>query len=58
MLVPKSKWAGVMISDSISEQDGFLHYSDSKFAAGRVKVPTLKQYTSASIEYGENKDGY
>lgn len=58
MLVPKSKGPGIMIPDFISEQDGFLQLSDSEFAAGRVKVPRLKQYARASIEYGENKDGY
>ena len=58
MFVLKSKGAGIMISDCISEQDEFLHLSDSEFAAGRVKVPRLKQYARASVEYGENKDGY
>ena len=58
MLVPKSKGAGIMISDFLSEQDGFLQLSDSEFSAGRVKFPSLKRYVRASIEYGENKDGH
>ena len=58
MLVPKSKGAGIMISDFISEQDGYLSLTDEEFAAGRVKFPHLKQYARASIEYGENRNGY
>ena len=58
MLVPKSKGAGIMISDFISEQDGYLKLSDEEFAAGREKFPQLKQYARKSIEYGENRDGY
>ena len=34
-----------MVSDFISEQDGYLKFSDQEFAR-------------ACIEYGENKDGY
>ena len=58
MLVPKSKGAGIMISDFISEQDGYLSLTDEEFAAGRAKFPHLKQYARASIEYGENRNGY
>ena len=58
MLVPKSKGAGIMVSDFISEQDGYLKLSDQEFAIGRTIFPGLKQYARARIEYGENKDGY
>ena len=32
MLVPKSRGAGIMVSDFISEQDGYLKLSDQEFA--------------------------
>ena len=58
MLVPKSRGAGIMVSDFISEQDGYLKLSDQEFAIGRTIFPGLKQYARAYIEYGENRDGY
>ena len=58
MLVPKSKGAGIIVSDFICEQDGYLKLSDQEFAIGRTVFPRLKQYARASIEYGENRDGY
>ena len=44
MLVPKSRGAGIMVSDFISEQDGYLKLSDEEFAIGRTIFPGLKQY--------------
>ena len=58
MLVPKSRGAGIMISDFISEEDGYLCLTDEEFAAGCKKYPRLKQFARGSIEYGENRDGY
>ena len=47
-----------MISDFISEEDGYLCLTDEEFAAGCKKYPRLKQFARGSIEYGENRDGY
>ena len=47
-----------MVSDFISEQDGYLCLDENKFAEGLKKLPKLKQFGRATIEYGENKDGY
>jgi hypothetical protein len=58
MLVPKSRGAGITVSDFISEQDGYLKLSDEEFAIGRTIFPGLKQYARACIEYSKNKDGY
>ena len=58
MLVPKSRGAGIMVSDFISEEDGYLCLTDEEFAAGREKFPQLTQFARRSIEYGENRDGY
>ena len=54
MLVPKSKGAGIMVSDFVSEQDGYLKLSDQELAIGRTIFPGLKQYARAYKEYGEN----
>ena len=58
MLVPKSRGAGIMVSDFICEQDGYLYLTEEEYAAGLERFPNLKCYARASIEYGENKDGY
>ena len=51
-----------MVSDFISEQDGYLKLSDEEFAIGCTIFPGLKQYACSSIQaciqYGENEDGY
>ena len=49
MLVPKSRGAGIMISDFISEEDGYLCLTDEEFAVGREKYPQLKQFARRSI---------
>lgn len=58
MLVPKSRGAGLMISDFISEQDGFLCLTQEEHIEGLKSYPNLKRYARATLEYGENKDGY
>ena len=40
--MPKSKGAGIMVSDFISEQDGYLCLDENKFAEGLKKFPRLK----------------
>ena len=42
MLVPKSRGAGIIVSDFISEKDGYLKLTDEEFAAGRETLPCLK----------------
>ena len=58
MLVPKSRGAGIMVSDFITEKDGYLKLTDSEFAAVSVTEPGLVQSARATLEYGESKDGY
>ena len=58
MLMPKSRGAGIMISDFISEQDGYLCLNEEEFAEGLSKFSNLKRFARASLEYGEHKDGY
>ena len=50
-LVPKSRGAGIMISDFISEEGGYLCQTD---VAGHDKYPQLKQFARESIAYGGN----
>lgn len=58
ILVPKSKGAGIMISDFISENEGFLSLTDDELKKAQAEYPGIKRYARESIEYGENKDGY
>lgn len=55
MLVPKSKGCGIMVSDFILEEHGYLYLNDGEFAAGSEKYPHLKQFARMCIEYGENR---
>ena len=47
-----------MISDFISENEGFLSLTDDELKKAQAEYPGIKRYARESIEYGENKDGY
>ena len=50
VLLPKTKGAGIMISDFICGQDGYLKLLHEEFTAGCVKVTGLKQGNSLNME--------
>ena len=55
MMKPKSKGAGIMISDFIDEHDGFLALNDE----GEKSVNgDIRKYARGFLEYGESKEGY
>ena len=59
MVVPKSKGAGIMISDFICEHDGYLSLIEEEFSVGLQQCPNLrKKDARCDLEYGENKHGY
>ena len=57
-LRPKSKGAGIMVSDFIDEQNGYLQLTEEEFSKAKETIPDLKRYARAYLEYGENKEGY
>ena len=58
MMKPKSKGAGIMVSDFIAEHNGFLALSDKEYDRAKVSNPRLRKYTCEFLEYGESKEGY
>ena len=57
IMKPKSRGAGLMVSDFIDEYNGFLSLTDAEFAEAKKKQPNMKPYAREFLEYGENKEG-
>ena len=55
---PKSKGSGIMVSDFIAEQDGYLCLTKAEFDAAKVNNPNLRMGARTLLEYGESWDGY
>ena len=58
MMKPKSKGAGIMVSDFIDEHNGFLALSDEEHDRVKVSNPRIRKYAREFLEYGESKEGY
>ena len=58
MIKPKSKGAGIMVSDFIDEKSGFLAFSDDEYEEVKISNPNLPKYAREFLEYGENREGY
>lgn len=55
---PKSKGAGIMVSDFVDEHSGFLSLTDEEYERAKQVNPSSKKYARQFLEYGENKEGY
>lgn len=55
---PKSKGAGIMVSDFICEQDGFLCFTAEEYEAAKVSDPNIRLQARQFLEYGESREGY
>ena len=55
---PKSKGSGIMISDFICEQSGYLALTDDEYEQAKQRDPTIKKHARQWLEYGEAKEGY
>ena len=58
ILRPKSKGAGIMVSDFIDEHNGYLRLSDDEYEHFKESHPGIKRQARAYLEYVENKEGY
>ena len=58
MMKPKSKGAGIMVSDFVDEHNGFLALSDEEHDAAKASNPRIRKYAREFLEYGESKEGY
>ena len=55
---PKSKGAGIMISDFIDQYNGFLWLTDREHHLASASDPNFPKTARAIMEYGASKDGY
>ena len=58
MLRPKSRGAGVMVSDFIDEKNGYLRLTDDEFKKACDQNVVVKREAREYLEYGESKEGY
>lgn len=54
MMKPKSKGAGIMVSDFVDEHNGFLALSDSEYETAKATNPHVRKYACEFLEYGES----
>ena len=55
---PKSRGSGIMVSDFITENDGYLCLTQSEYNAKKQTDPDIRMGARVLIEYGESRDGY
>ena len=55
---PKSKGAGIMVSDYIDENNGYLQLTDEEYTHVKVNDPTIRKHVHQLFEYGEAREGY
>ena len=55
---PKSKGAGIIVSDFIDERHGYLALSQEEYDHAKVKDPAVWMHVRVYFEYGESKEGY
>ncbi len=58
VIQPKTKGAGIMVSDYIEEHDGFLKLSSSEAALAQACDPNFPTTARAMLECGAQKEGY
>lgn len=58
VIKPKSRGAGLMVSDFIEERDGYCALSDEMFRSVAEVDPSVEQSARVLFEYGKGKDGY
>lgn len=58
MLWPKSWGAGIMVSDSVDEKNGYLCLTDKEFKSACDRNIVFKKEAREYLEHGENKESY
>ena len=56
MMKLKSKGAGIMVSESIDEHNGFLALTDTKYETAKATNQHIRKYAREFLEYAESKD--
>ena len=55
---PKSRGAGIMVSDIVDEHSDFLALTDDEYEKAKRVNPHAKKNAANFFEYGENREGY
>ena len=58
IIKPKSKGAGIMVSDFIDEKNGYLALTKEEYDRAKVSAPNNRMHVRELFEYGEAKEGY
>ena len=55
---PKSRGSGIMVSDFITEKDGYLRLTEEEYQVAKEKNPGIRKAARQLLEYGESREGY
>ena len=55
---PKSKGAGIMVTEFISERGGYLALTEKEHEIAMETDPSIRRQAREFHEYGESKEGY
>lgn len=58
LIRPKSRGSGIMVSDFITERDGFLCLTEEEYQAAKRNNPNIRMSARKLLEYGESREGY
>ena len=58
LIRPKSRGSGIMVSDFITEKDGFLQLTEEEYQAAKETNPDIRMGARQLLEYGESREGY
>ena len=58
VIKPKSKGAGIMVSDFIDERNGYLCLTQEEYTKAREADSSVRMEARCLFEYGEAKEGY
>ena len=58
VMKPKSKGAGIMVSNFIEEKNGYLALTQEEYDRAKVTDPTIWMHARVYLEYGEAREGY
>ena len=55
---PKSKGAGIMVSNFVDEKNGFLHLTQEEYDQAKQSDSNIWIEARTFLEYGDNQEGY
>ena len=58
VMKPKSRGAGIMVSDFIDERSGYLALTQEEYETAKTTHPNIMIQARSFLEYGEAKEGY